>query len=159
MMRVVRKENAMKCARILPVCLIAGLMAFCASAAPNQATIYRDTWGVPHIYADTFPDAAYALGYAQAEDRLEDIYKNVRTATGTMAEAFGEEHAEIDYVIRLVRNAEVCEEYWKTAPASIREPADNFMRGVQAYVDEHPEKAMRGHRAHDDLSMAARRAR
>lgn len=121
-------------------CLVAGLLVFPASAAPKQATIYRDTWGVPHIYADTFPEAAYALGYAQAEDRLEDIYKNVRTAIGTMAEAFGEEPAEIDYVMRLVRNAEVCEEYWKTAPDYIREGADNFMRGVQAYVDEHPEK-------------------
>ncbi len=131
----------MNLARIVVPCLAAALVAANGSAAPKQATIYRDTWGVPHIYADTFVDAAYALGYAQAEDRLEDIYKNVRTAIGSMAEAFGgDENAEIDYVMQLVRNAEICEEYWKTAPPEIREPADSFMRGVQAYVEEHPDK-------------------
>jgi len=111
-----------------------------AHAAPGKATLYRDTWGVPHIYADTLPDGLYALGYAQAEDRLEDIYRNVRTATGTMAEAFGPKHVETDYILQLVRNAELCEEYWKTAPEHVRQGADSFMRGVQAYVDEHPEK-------------------
>ena len=118
------------------------LLAFAVAgyAEPKKATIYRDTWGVPHIFADTFADAAYAMGYAQAEDRLEDIYKNVRTAVGTMAEAFGPEHVETDYVLRMVRNAEVCEEYWKTAPEEIRTGGDSFMRGVEAYVAEHPEK-------------------
>jgi acyl-homoserine-lactone acylase len=116
------------------------MCALGAFAAPHEATVYRDTWGVPHIFADTLPDAAYALGYAQAQDRLEDIYKNVRTATGTMAEAFGREHAETDYILKLVKNAELCEQYWKTAPDWIREGGDRFMQGVQAYVNQHPEK-------------------
>jgi acyl-homoserine lactone acylase PvdQ len=120
--------------------LVLGLLAAFAYAEPRQATIYRDTWGVPHIYADTWPEAAYALGYAQAEDRLEDIYKNIRTAIGTMAEAFGEEYVDQDYILRLFKNADVMEEYWKTAPDYLREIADSFMRGVDAYVAEHPEK-------------------
>jgi acyl-homoserine lactone acylase PvdQ len=109
-------------------------------AHAGPATLYRDTWGVPHVYADTFADAAYALGYAQAEDRLEDVYKNVRTAIGRMSEAFGPEHIELDYVMKLIGNAERCEEYWKTAPENLRGAADNFMRGVEAYVQEHPDK-------------------
>jgi acyl-homoserine-lactone acylase len=110
------------------------------NAEPKKATLYRDTWGVPHVFADTWADASYAIGYAQAEDRLEDIYKNVRTATGTMAEIFGEEFAEQDFFLRVFRNAEICEEYWKTAPENVRLICDNFMRGVEAYVTEHPEK-------------------
>ncbi|HQL96171.1 MAG TPA: penicillin acylase family protein, partial [Candidatus Hydrogenedentes bacterium] len=50
-----------------------------AEPAPG-ATLYRDTWGVPHIYADTLAEAAFAAGYAQAEDRLQDLYINVRMA-------------------------------------------------------------------------------
>ena len=107
---------------------------------PGEATLYRDTWGVPHVYADTMPHACYALGYAQAEDRLDDIYKNVRTATGRMAEAFGPEHAEMDYVLRLVKNAEVCRDYWLSAPEEIRSACDAFMLGVEAYVAEHPDR-------------------
>ena len=131
----------MKYARIgLGCILVLAILASFAHADPKKATLYRDTWGVPHIYADTWGDAAYALGYTQAEDRLEDIYRNVRTAVGTMAEAFGEEYAEQDYILRVFRNAELCEEYWKTAPEEIRVIGDNFMRGVEAYLAEHPEK-------------------
>ena len=120
------------------------LMGF-AMAAPAadgevQAQLYRDTWGVPHIYADQPAAAAYALGYAQAEDRLADIYINIRTAVGSMAEAFGPQHAEQDYVMKLVKNAERCAQYWPTAPAHIRELGDSFMRGVEAYVREHPDR-------------------
>ena len=80
-------------------------------ALGGEATLYRDTWGVPHIHADKLTDAAYAMGHAQAEDRLADIYQNVRTATGRMAEVFGEEHVETDYAIRMMRNAELCQDF------------------------------------------------
>ena len=60
-----------------------------ARAAEGPTTIYRDEFGIPHIFAPTLEDAAYAVGYAQAEDRLEELLKNYRRATGTMAEVFG----------------------------------------------------------------------
>jgi len=110
------------------------------AAAAHRATVYRDTWGVPHVYADAPEDAAYALGYAQAEDRLADIYVNVRTAVGSLAEAFGPQLAERDYMMRLVRNAEQCQQYWDSAPANLRALGDSFMRGVETYAREHPDK-------------------
>jgi len=110
------------------------------AAAEQTVTIYRDTYGVPHIYADTPAAAAYGLGYAQAEDRIEDIFKNVHTALGTMAEHFGPEHVEIDYAMRMVQNAKLCETYWQTAPPEVRELGDSYVRGVNAYLAEHPEK-------------------
>lgn len=133
----------MKPARLgLTYILAIVLSSLSAYAGPKQATLYRDTWGVPHIYADTWADAAYALGYAQAEDRLEDIYRNVRTAVGTMAAAFGEDFAEQDYYLRVFKNAEVCERYWDTAPEHVRQICDSFMLGVEAFVEEHPEKRL-----------------
>ncbi len=109
-------------------------------ALPRTVTTYRDAWGVPHLFAETLADAAYGLGYAQAEDRLADIYINARTATGRMAEAFGPEHVERDYLIRLVRNAEVVQEYWATCPEHLKSLGENFVKGVQAYLADHPEK-------------------
>ena len=53
--------------------------------AKGSVTIYRDTWGVPHIYAKTPSEGAYGLGYAQAQDRLDDIYIDLRTGLGRMA--------------------------------------------------------------------------
>ena len=53
--------------------------------------VLRDSWGVPHIYAETELDAIYSQGYAMAEDRLGTIMKVYRLATGRMAEIFGPE--------------------------------------------------------------------
>jgi acyl-homoserine lactone acylase PvdQ len=68
----------------------------------GSVTIYRDTWGVPHIFAKTPGEGAYGLGYVQAQDRLDDIYKNLRTGLGRMAEAFGGKK-----LVRLGRRARV----------------------------------------------------
>ena len=84
-----------------------------ADAADKQeVTIYRDTWGVPHIYAETAAAGAYGLGYAQAEDRLDDIYISLRTGMGTMSEVFGKRFVEHDTMMRLCRNAELAEHVW-----------------------------------------------
>ncbi|MCP4911201.1 MAG: hypothetical protein GY907_10905, partial [Bacteroidetes bacterium] len=35
---------------------------------PNNITIVRDIWGVPHIYGHTDEEAAYGLAWAHSED-------------------------------------------------------------------------------------------
>lgn len=108
--------------------------------AQKAVTIYRDRWGVPHVYADTDAAAAYGLGYAQAEDRLADIYANVRTATGTAAEVFGPDFVETDMAMKLVQNAKVSQEHWAEAPENLRALSENFVAGVNQYAKEHPEE-------------------
>lgn len=112
-----------------------------ADENPNRtATLYRDTWGVPHIYADSEAAGAFALGYAQAEDRLGDVHAAVRTGMGRMSEAFGPEHVEQDYVMRLWRNAELAQSRWEELPENLREMATAFVQGVEAYQEAHPDK-------------------
>jgi penicillin amidase len=36
----------------------------------ENVEIIRDTYGVPHIYANNEPDLFFALGYAMAQDRF-----------------------------------------------------------------------------------------
>ncbi len=120
--------------------ILAALSLQHASAQEARVTLYRDTWGVPHVYADDLPHAAYALGYAQAQDRLDDIFINIRTATGTMAEAFGPEYIKQDYIMKMLKNAERCAQYWETAPAHIRLLGDRFMQGMERYLKEHPDR-------------------
>ncbi len=78
-----------------------------ARGADESTTIYRDEFGIPHIFAPTLEDAAFAVGYAQAEDRLEELLKNYRRATGTMAEVFGAGSFEDDLRQRVMRHAEI----------------------------------------------------
>jgi acyl-homoserine-lactone acylase len=107
----------------------------------QEATLYRDTWGVPHIYADSESEGMFALGYAQAEDRLEDIYLAVRTAVGRMAEVKGPDLLQQDYLMRLVGNDSIHEAYLAEASPQLRENLEAFVAGVQAYVAENPGEA------------------
>lgn len=109
-------------------------------ASAGSVTVYRDTWGVPHIVADSLELAAYGIGYAQAEDRLADLYTNVRIAVGSLAEVAGREHVQQDYIMRLVRNAERAKAYYEQeAPPHLRAIAERFVQGVAAYERDHPE--------------------
>lgn len=129
-----------RCVCSLLMLLVVVSVANEASAAERKVTIHRDTWGVPHIYAETAADGAYGLGYAQAEDRLGDIYQGIRTGMGTMSEAFGKKYVEQDYIMRLARNEEIAKKALANSPPHVREIVESFTAGIQAYVDEHPEK-------------------
>ena len=122
---------------------VVGALA-CLLAAPvlaGEATLYRDTWGVPHVYADTEAAGYYALGYAQAEDRLVDIYLAIREATGRMAEVKGKGALENDYLMRLFHNDTLHEKYLETAPKHVQDAIRGFAAGIRAYVAEHPDEA------------------
>jgi len=115
-------------------------LVLAATAQAGKVNIYRDDFGVPHIYAETPADAAYGLGYAAAEDRLEDIYQNIRIATGSAAEFFGEEFVQTDYAMKLVRNAETCAKHYADSPEHLRALSENYVKGIQAFAAEHPER-------------------
>ena len=68
------------------------------------SAVYRDAFGVPHIYADDLDKASFALGYASAEDRLwqMDVFRHA--ARGTLSEFLGagadDAYFEMDLVQR-----------------------------------------------------------
>lgn len=126
--------------RILARALLVAGLACASLASAGTVTIYRDTFGVPYIYGDTDAGAAFGLGYAQAEDRLDDLYINIRQAVGRMAEVLGKDHLQSDYMMRLARNAERCAEYWPTAPAPLRAIGEGFVAGVNAWLADNPGK-------------------
>ena len=55
--------------------------------APVQ--VVRDTWGVPHISAQSADDLFFAQGYVMAQDRLWQMEMWRRAAEGRMAEIAG----------------------------------------------------------------------
>lgn len=112
-----------------------------AVAAPGaKVEILRDSFGVPHIFGKTDADAAYGVGYAQAEDRLEELLKNYRRAEGTMSEVFGPQFYQQDYRQRLWRHREVAKEAYPKLPANIRQMIKSFQAGVEQYMRDNPSK-------------------
>jgi len=120
--------------------ILAGWVLLASICFAEKVTIYRDTWGVPHIYAQTEEGVAYGLGWAQAEDRLEQLLRNYRLAAGTMAEVFGEQWVEHDWMQRFVGHEEVSRRRYRELPAKIRAVIEAYQRGVKDYMKAHPEQ-------------------
>jgi acyl-homoserine-lactone acylase len=129
-------------APIASACLVAFAAASASSLSAREITIYRDEFGTPSIYATTAEDACYAMGYAQAEDRLEELFKQYRRATGTMSEVFGpgEQNLQNDYRQRLWRHAEIGRQKYSELDAGTRALIEAFLDGVRKYLSEHPDK-------------------
>ena len=55
----------------------------------GEATIYWDSYGVPHIYSANIEGLFYAFGYAEAKYRLHQMEAFRRLSAGTMSEVYG----------------------------------------------------------------------
>jgi acyl-homoserine lactone acylase PvdQ len=75
--------------RFPPFLLLLLLFAFRSSDAP-PVTIYRDAYGVAHVYGRTDADAAFGFAYVQAEDNFWQVEENYIRALGRAAEVDGE---------------------------------------------------------------------
>ncbi|TMF07053.1 MAG: penicillin acylase family protein [Chloroflexi bacterium] len=100
----------------------------------ERVEIVRDRWGVPHIYASNLNDLAFAVGYAQAQDRLWQMEMNRRAAAGTLAELLGEPVLEIDRMTRRIGFRRAAERDWAEADGVEREALEGYSAGVNAYI-------------------------
>jgi acyl-homoserine-lactone acylase len=141
--------------KILPAVVLAALVALTAIATAEKVTIYRDTWGVPHIYGDTPEAATYGLGYAQAEDRLDDILLLYAATTGRISMLVGKAGLGTDQEALRARHLEVARERYGELREDSRRLIEHFVAGVQAYIAEHPERVPPGLPAPDRLNVVA----
>lgn len=65
-------------------------------AGEETVETFRDSWGVPHIFAKTLHGAFRAQGYAEAEDRWNQMEKYRRAAKGDAAELYGKRALSAD---------------------------------------------------------------
>ena len=85
-----------------------------AQINPDNITIARDKFGVPHIFAPTDPETAYGLAWAHAEDDFTTLQLVVLSGKAKLGTAIGKKGAEADYVVNLLRCRELVDEQWNT---------------------------------------------
>src|ERR1035437_6309182 len=112
-----------------------GVVHLAGLTAPVK--VIRDTAGVPHIYAQNRLDLARALGYTQAQERLFQLEMRRRLAEGRLAEVFGADLVESDYVYRLFDPEKFARDSVATYPPEMRAQVDAFVGGINAYIDGH----------------------
>jgi len=131
---------------MIPAPRLLGLLAALSAVSPSpldshgRVTIYRDDWGVPHIYADREEDGYYGLGYATAEDQLDYALRIFLSASGQAAAAFGREALEQDYASRLWRHAEEAQAGFARLSPELQRNYRAYVRGMERWMREHPDQ-------------------
>ena len=62
----------------------------------RDVTIYRDTYGVPHVFGRTDASTVFGFAYAQAEDNFWRVEENFINALGRASELYGEKMLDED---------------------------------------------------------------
>jgi acyl-homoserine-lactone acylase len=127
-------------ARFLTSLTVVGHVLVATGSSQRQVTIYRDDWGVPHIYAPDQAAGYYALGYAMAEDELDYVLTLVLLARGEMAGAMGQEHVASDYASRLWRHAEEAKVGFGRMTPALQTNYRAYVAGLTRWMTEHPDK-------------------
>ena len=86
---------------------VKGDLTVAALGAPVD--IVRDAFGVPHIFAQDAYDAAFALGFVHAQDRLWQMEINRRIGSGRLAEILGPAALDTDRFLRTLGTRRVAE--------------------------------------------------
>ncbi len=120
--------------------LLVGAYQVNAQVNPNNITIARDSFGVPHIFAPTDPEVAYGIAWAHAEDDFETLQLVVLSGKEKLGTGLGKKGAEGDYVIKLLRIRKTVEEQWHTLSPDFVELIKGYVAGLNAYAKAHPQE-------------------
>lgn len=113
------------------------------SGNPYEVTIYRDTWGVPHIFGVTDADASHGLAYAHAEDDFFTIQQALLAAKGMLATVYGMDSAPVDYSVHLLRIWDVVEEKYESGlTLETRTLLEAYAAGLNLYAAHHPDEVL-----------------
>jgi penicillin G amidase len=108
------------------------------SGLVGTVEVKRDSYGVPHIYADNPEDLFLAQGYIQASDRFYEMDFRRHLAAGRLSELYGPSQVEADSYIRTLGWRRVADEELALLSASTRRYLDAYASGVNAYIRGKP---------------------
>ncbi|MEO1043867.1 MAG: acylase [Pseudomonadota bacterium] len=102
--------------------------------------IFRDDYGVPHIYGKTDADTAYGIAWAHAEDdfaTLQEVAAMTRMRLGAMT---GQDGAQVDYVAHLLDVRGTVDRKYDALPEDVRILLDAYAAGMNRYAETHADE-------------------
>jgi len=120
-------------------CCVAHAQDRSPATLARTVTIYRDTYGVPHVFGRTDASTVFGFAYAQAEDNFWRVEENFINALGRASELYGEKALDEDrlnHALEIPRLAQA--EYARLDP-HMRLLCDAFAAGFNYYIAQHPE--------------------
>jgi penicillin amidase len=106
------------------------------SGLSRPVTVYRDEYGVPHIFAQNEPDLWRAAGYVAAQDRLWQMDFTRRVVRGTLSEIFGEATLPKDKFLRTWGFHRLAARIAQNLSPESRKMLEAYAEGVNAFIAE-----------------------
>lgn len=131
---------------LLPVVAVAGTLLWLRSSLPQvdgrltlpgldaQVRVSRDRYGIPTIQAQSDRDAAFALGFVHAQDRLFQMDVMRRVGAGRLSEWFGTKGLATDRFIRTIGLYRAAQRQYALLSPALRGVLDAYAAGVNAYI-------------------------
>jgi acyl-homoserine-lactone acylase len=130
------------------IALVIGVVAITSCGRPSidlpsadrlsrKVTIRRDTFGIPHILAESEEAAAFAFGYAQAEDHAVEIARRLISARGEEAKHFGASGLANDLAMAQFDNAGEARQGLTEVSPLYRRMLAAYAAGVNRYIARH----------------------
>ncbi|MBN4046775.1 penicillin acylase family protein [bacterium AH-315-P07] len=102
----------------------------------GKTIIYRDTWGIPHIYAPTDTEGLYAQGYAMAEDRPQQLLLNLLAGVGQLSMIAGPDAINNDLRSAMFDHYGVARRRYEEISPKVREHLEAMAAGINHFYDE-----------------------
>ncbi|MFI5959999.1 penicillin acylase family protein [Cryptosporangium sp. NPDC051539] len=103
----------------------------------SSVRVYRDTYGVPQVYADNADDLFRAEGYLHATDRFWEMDFRRHVTAGRLSELFGKSQVDTDKYIRTMGWRRVAAQELPLLSPQTRSWLESYAAGVNAWIDEH----------------------
>jgi penicillin amidase len=103
-----------------------------------EARVWRDHFGVPHVFAASMDDAARVLGYLHASERMFQMEILRRVGQGRMAEIRGADLLGVDKFIRTLGFYREAEMSFSALSPWAQRRLEAYAAGVNAFLDSHP---------------------
>jgi penicillin amidase len=105
----------------------------------RTVTIYRDTYGVPHVFGRTDASTVFGFAYAQAEDNFWRVEENFILALGRASELYGEKTLDEDRLNHALEIPRLAREEYARLDPHMRSLCNAFAAGFNYYLARHPE--------------------
>lgn len=103
----------------------------------DTVQVIRDSYGVPHIYAQNQQDLFFAQGYVHAQDRLWQMDFQRRIGLGRLSEIIGKDTLEIDRIQRILGVGRSAQRDLEAVNAETAQALESYARGVNAFIQTH----------------------
>ncbi len=103
----------------------------------QPVTVFRDSFGVPHIYAESQTDLYRTVGYVMSQDRLWQMDLMRRITTGRLSEVLDPGLVDADQLFRALDFSGKSERLISRTDPKAIECIEAFTDGVNQYIERH----------------------